>query len=906
MKKRVHVISHSHWDREWYMPLEEHKMRLLDLIDDNITLFESDPEFRSFHLDGQTIVLDDYLEICPQNKEKIEKYAKEGRFRVGPFYILQDEFLTSGEANVRNIQTGIREAKAYGNLTKVGYFPDAFGNAGQMPQLLKQAGMDAVAFGRGVKPIGFNNEVLDKDQEAGGKYESAYSEMMWEAPDGSTLLGILFANWYHNGVEIPVEEKAAKKYWDERIAKAEMFASTGELLFMNGCDHQPVQTNLSQALETARKLYPDIEFIHSNFEDYVRTVKEEVEHKLSVVKGELTSQETDGWYTLVNTCSSHVYLKQRNRKNEVALEQVAEPLCTWAALEGSKYPQDQLQYAWKILMQNHPHDSICGCSVDPVNKEMEIRFDRSTQAASYLAENAASYLAAQVNTDDFQKEDLPFVLFNTTGWERSESVSVVLDIVKDRHRWIDEGYRAAKALNLPSYVVVDADGNEVEALVEDAGVKFGYDLPRQNFRQPYMARQVKVTMFAEHLPACGYKTYALRVQDHKKSSKDSLVTGNHQMENAFLAVAIAPNGTLTVTDKVIQRTYEGLCYFEDTMDAGNEYIYFCPPQNPAITTRESEAKIRLTEDTSFFATYEICHELLVPVSADEQLLEDQKSVLEFKKRRCHRSSQMTTMQLYTYVTLQKDSRSLKIRTEFDNHVKDHRLRVVVPTGLKTEEHYAETVFEAVRRPNAHSKVWENPCKCEHQQSYVGMNDALGGILVGNIGLYEYEVLPQENNAMAVTLVRCVGEMGDWGVFFTELSQQQRHISSEYELTFYSGDLVETGAFRWAHQFQVPVQAMQTDIHVGKLPLQKSYLDWTGEAIALTNCKKKDGDADRMIRFVNYGAKDRILTIQKDESFETLYRSNIIEEELETLQPGANGRYDITVRGYEILTLGMKA
>ena len=195
-KKTVHIISHSHWDREWYLPLERHKMKLLDLIDTNMELFDKDPGFYSFHLDGQTIVLDDYLEIRPEKREELLRHVREGHFRVGPFYILQDEFLTSGEANVRNLQTGIREAKAYGNLTKVGYFPDAFGNAGQMPQLLTQAGMEAVAFGRGVKPVGFNNELKE-----GGEYESAYSEMQWQSPDGTKLLGILFANWYCNGMK---------------------------------------------------------------------------------------------------------------------------------------------------------------------------------------------------------------------------------------------------------------------------------------------------------------------------------------------------------------------------------------------------------------------------------------------------------------------------------------------------------------------------------------------------------------------------------------------------------------------------------------------------------------------------------------------------------------------------------
>lgn len=155
----------------------------------------------------------------------------------------------------------MQEAEQYGAVGNVGYFPDAFGNAGQMPQVLKQAGMEAVVFGRGVKPIGPNNEVT------GGQYESTYSEMMWESPDGTKLPGILFANWYNNGVEIPVDEAEAKVYWDKKLADARKFAATHQLLLMNGCDHQPLQKNITEAIRAARKLYPDIEFIHSDFKN---------------------------------------------------------------------------------------------------------------------------------------------------------------------------------------------------------------------------------------------------------------------------------------------------------------------------------------------------------------------------------------------------------------------------------------------------------------------------------------------------------------------------------------------------------------------------------------------------------------------------------------------------------------
>ncbi|MDO4331142.1 MAG: alpha-mannosidase [Eubacteriales bacterium] len=907
-KKTVHIISHSHWDREWYMPLERHKMKLLDLIDDNMELFANDPGFQSFHLDGQTIVLDDYLEICPDKRELVENYVREGRFRVGPFYILQDEFLTSGEANVRNIQTGMREAKKYGNLTKVGYFPDAFGNVGQMPQILKQAGMDAVAFGRGVKSVGFNNEL-----KGGGEYESAYSEMMWEAPDGSALLGILFANWYNNGMEIPVEEEEAKAFWDDRLSKAEMFAATDELLFMNGCDHQPVQKDLSAAIETARKLYPDIEFKHSNFEDYVKSVKEAVEERLTTVKGELTSQETDGWYTLVNTCSSHVVLKRLNRKNEVALEKLAEPLSVFAAQEGKLYPHERLQYAWKILMQNHPHDSICGCSVDQVNKEMEIRFDRSTEVARTIIEDASAYLADHMDTSGFSKwgkDVAAFVVFNTAGKTRGGAVTVVLDAKRDYNKWIWDGYQDMKDWKMPGYCVVDQKGCPAECVVEDAGVKFGYDLPGDRFRQPYMARQVKVTLFAQDIPAMGCRTYALIpkecLEDFERAvTPAGLVTGSSRMENKYLAVEIHEDGTLTVLDKTIQRKYENICYFEDTMDAGNEYIYFCPEGNPPILTKGKKAGVKLVRDTPFLAEYEITHVMQIPASADEQLKTEQESVVEFKKRTCRRSKEMTELTIRTFVTLQKDSRSLQFRTEFDNTAKDHRLRVVVPAGISCTHHYADSVFEVVKRPNAHGRAWENPCACEHQQSFVGLNDEKGGLLIANIGLYEYEVLPKENNALAVTLLRAVGELGDWGVFPTELSQQLRHITAEYELTFFKGDLVESDSFEKAYQFQTPFVVAQTGLHEGALSAEKSWLEWKGEHMTLSNLKQKDQASDRMARFVNCSGKETALYVKKEDSFTEAYLSNVAEEFVGTLTVNEEGWYEILVRGYEIVTVGMR-
>ena len=897
-KKVVHVIAHSHWDREWYMGLEKHRMKLINLIQDNMELFEKGDGFKSFHLDGQTIVLDDYLEVCPQDREKVKKYVKEGRFFVGPWYVLQDEFLTSSESNVRNMLVGNMSAKEYGGLCKVGYFPDSFGNAGQMPQLLKQAGMEAVAFGRGVKPVGFNNEVL-----ADGTYESQYSEIMWEAPDGSVLPGILFANWYNNGFEIPVEEEAAKAYWDKKLADAEKYASTRHLLMMNGCDHQPVQKDLEAALETARRLYPDYEFIHSDFPHYVECIREELKDDVAHIRGELISQETDGWYTLVNTCSSRVYLKVMNKQNEIMLEKGAEPLAAMAELCGKKYPHDKMRFGWKLLMQNHPHDSICGCSVDEVHDEMETRNHKSMDVAETLIDESKQWLGDQIDCSKLGKKEEgrhPFAVFNTTGWERKATVSVRIDVRKDRQPFVFYGYDEMEKVVLPEFHLEDSEGNVIPATVVDKGIRFDYDLPDDRFRQPYMARMVEVTFEAD-MPAEGFSSYVL-VEEKADVTKTSLVCGENCMENEYLKVCINEDGTLNVTDKENNRTFENLCYFEDQQDIGNEYIFFAREGIEPIVTKGSKAVVTLKEDEPFRAVYEVRNVMDIPVSAEDTLLKEQQRCTEFKFRKSGRSQETVKMELVTTVTLEKRSRMIQMKTVIDNKAKDHRIRVMMPTFMNTDVHQADSIFEVVQRPNRHSKSWENPSGCEHQQAFVSIHDEKSGLTVANIGLYEYEILPDQNNTVAVTLLRAVGEMGDWGYFPTPKAQIQRECELSYALIFHKGDVVESEAFVDAYQFQVPVQSVELSGKGSSLSAEHSFVAWEGHGIQLSAMKKAEDGDDLILRFVNQGNKEAELKIRRKVGWNQIFRSNIVEGKEEELHFDENGEVKVALRGAEIFTV----
>ncbi|MCI1772816.1 MAG: alpha-mannosidase [Paenibacillus lautus] len=903
--RKAHIISHTHWDREWYLPYEKHHVRLIELMDSLLETMEKDSEYRSFFLDGQTIIIEDYLQVRPEKKEQLEKLITDGRIIIGPWYILQDAYLTSSEANVRNMQIGHQDAKRYGTVAKIGYFPDTFGLTGQIPQLMLQSGIDNAFFGRGVKPTGFNNTVSDSG------YESSFSELMWEGPDGSKVLGILFANWYSNGNEVPVDEAEAKAFWDRKLADAEKYASTPELLYMNGCDHQPIQTDLPQGIHTAKKLYPDTEFIHSNFDDYLKAVREKLPQDLSSVKGELRSQRTDGWGTLVNTASARVYLKQMNQRGQTLLEKVAEPLASYASLLGKEYPHHLFTYAWKTLMQNHPHDSICGCSVDEVHREMVIRFEKSAHVAENIVDDSVRVIADAVDTTGFEQwgtDPLPLVVFNTTGWGRSGTVSIELDA---KRLYFREGYsleetsRRMKEVDLSGRVLVNAQGQAVPCTVEDLGLQFGYDLPDDRFRQPYMCRRVRLTFEASGIPAMGLTAYAWVKSEVKPADTGSLISQSNVLENDLIKVEIQSDGSFSLTDKKNGQVYRDLGVYENTGDIGNEYMYKQPDGEVPLTTKGLTADITVLEDTPYRASVEIVHNWSIPAMADSKLDEEQHELVYYPNRKAQRSSETVPMRIRTVVSLNRSGKGVEIEATLDNQAKDHRVRALFPTDLEASSHYVDSMFEVAKRDNEPAAEWENPSYTAHQQAFVDVTAAAAGLTVANQGLNEYEVLRDGRNTIAVTLLRSVGELGDWGYFPTPEAQCIGVHTVRMEVIPHQGDGIASGAYAEAYQFQIPWTAAQTGVHTGQVASTSAPLAWSREELAFSSLKVNPNTGDLMLRWFNLAGTDAELALTSSLPSQGVYKSNILEEEGAVQSFDVNGSFTLPVKPYEILTLGVK-
>ncbi len=424
----LHLISHTHWDREWYLPFQEFRMKLVQLIDGTLDLLASDHGFRHFMLDGQTIVLEDYLALRPERGREIEAHVRAGRLLIGPWYVLPDEFLVSPEAIVRNLLRGRRIAQGFGRNMPMGYIPDPFGHIGQMPQILRGFAIETACVQRG----------LD-DQPC---------EFLWEAADGSRVLMAYLREGYGNAAGLPANDPR-QFLKDVRELRAALLphSATGNLALMFGTDHMRPAPETSSALKYASRRLKNDRLVHSTLPAYVAGIRRALGARIAglpVIEGELRSSKR--WHLLPGVMSARMWIKQRNHTCEELLEAWAEPFSAWAEEVGvtrevdgaGPSTEDSLTRpaavvgeAWHLLMQCHPHDSICGCSIDQVHDEMRSRFDQVQQMGEEISRQSLSRLAATADTRaprEAGKALAAIAVFNPVNWARTDRVEVGLEL----------------------------------------------------------------------------------------------------------------------------------------------------------------------------------------------------------------------------------------------------------------------------------------------------------------------------------------------------------------------------------------------------------------------------------------------------------------------------------------------
>src|SRR5664280_1388471 len=368
--RRIAVVPHTHWDREWYDPFQTFRLKLVRLVDGLLELMERDSSYSHFLLDGQVAVIDDYLEIRPENEERLRALTVAGRISVGPWYILMDEFLVSGETIVRNLQTGLRRAGAFGGAMNVGYLPDMFGHVAQMPQLLAAAGFEDAVVWRGVP------SAVDR------------SAFRWRSPDGSSVRAEYLVAGYGNGAALPKDAKALMRRLRAQVEEFGSFLAAGDpVLLMNGSDHLLPQPWLGPVVAEANQIQDEFELAITSLPGYLEGATRD---NMPEWRGELRS----GWRSnvLMGVASNRVDVKQAASRAERALEQMAEPLSA-LFLPAEAWPAPFLDLAWKLVIRNSAHDSICACSADDVVDAVLHRYAEARHLGEGLAEDALAAVA---------------------------------------------------------------------------------------------------------------------------------------------------------------------------------------------------------------------------------------------------------------------------------------------------------------------------------------------------------------------------------------------------------------------------------------------------------------------------------------------------------------------------------
>jgi alpha-mannosidase len=703
MSTQYHVISHTHWDREWYEPFERFRIRLVRLIDNLLELLDKEAEF-IFHLDAQTAVINDYLEIKPANRDRLTKYISEGRILIGPWFIQNDFFLTSGESTVRNLLIGTSQAEALGHCEYVGYAPDQFGLPSQLPSILNGFGIKSVVFGRGR---------ICKD-EHGGK-----AEFLWNCEDGSEVLAIQMANFYNNAQRFSEDIEKSTAFLKKISHDLKPVSSTKHLLLMNGVDHLEPQENLLDILPELKSRLPQGKSIYQDtLSNYCKVVREEI-NSPAVHQGEL--RHGGDRLVLQGTLSSRVYLKTQNVKAEKTINAQLEPLCAMLLMLGfrvSDYDKEFLDYLWKLLILNHPHDSICGCSCDNVHRHMEDRNMSFFEGASHLLQEKMTLIAKHIENSDCSESDYYITVFNTVPRSRVEIVTAQVDIKHDE--------------KIKSFSIISPENEEIpyEIIsyeVTERAIRGPINLPGRILVDRY---QVK---FKAEVPPFGYSSYLVREMASIK--KQVMPMG---FENKFLKVTVSDDGEIKLFDKSIKSEYNNILWLEDTADYGDSYTYRPDHEAALLNTGELKPTIEVS-DNRLETICKLKYDLVLPAYYD-------------RERQC-RSEETVSNPVEITLRLTAESKRLDISFKIDNNAKDHCLRAVINTGIDSPFTYASAPFDIVMRDKHNGDIVKRGDLQEPSADFVNIQDNQKGISILHQGLHAYEHFRERQGQIAITLIR---------------------------------------------------------------------------------------------------------------------------------------------------------
>ena len=797
MNKTIYWVPHTHWDREWYRSFQAFRARLVDSIDEVLDRLQDEPEFR-FLLDGQTVVVEDYLEIRPERARDLRSAVADGRLAIGPWYVQPDSLLPAGESHIRNLLLGRAAGMEIGPVSRVAYTPDSFGHPAQFPQIFAGFGMLAFVYWRG----------------NGNEIAQLPSEYRWVSPDGSSVPACLLYMGYFNGALLPADVRRAVRVLQLTYAEVSAHTRQQGVLIMNGVDHSPPHPH---ALDMARGLGAavDAPVKVALLEDFVASLEGELPTYQGPLQGGRLANLLPGVW------SARLPLKLENRRAEIALIHLAEPMAAIGLLCGLRDERASLRAGWRSLLKNQAHDSIGGCSIDRVHIQMRPRFFAAQSLADETARRVMERLAGQTQTRQTPAtEPLEVAVFNPSPYPRSGVVRMALDGAPALLSG-EEGlvYHPVLAANRPRGGYT-ADGKVVRFVPGDSDGRFFFNVHQHS---------VDLEIPVEDVPAFGYRRIVLQPSEHARDEIDD----GRVLDNGQLQVTLAQDGSIAL--RLGGRTYPDLFGVEDRPDRGDSY----------------DADIIGDDERCEFLR---CRHRRIRHANGTQILEVERLYRvprELNAERTARGSEETGLRLYTDFVLYPGSDELRVRVRLKNTAKDHRFRLLFPTGQAAASCRYATTLDVARgsttRPDA--SEWQHPAPDTFvHQGWVHVN----GLTVVAPGLPEAELA--SDGTLAVTLLRSIGWLSRPDLTtrpvpagpVIPVEDAQCLLTIEAELVLFTGfDPIK------AQQCELPLSAVIAGPRP-LLPAGHSMFRLDGDRLLLTALKPAERGRRIILRLLNPG------------------------------------------------------
>ena len=881
MKRKVHVVPHSHWDREWYFTTSRSKVYLMKDLKDVLDTLESNPDFKYFMVDAQGSLLDDYIKWMPQDKDRITKLVKEKKLVIGPWYTQTDQLVISGESIVRNMYYGMKRCETFGGYMNVGYVPDSFGQSGNMPQIYKEFGIDDTLFWRGVSDDMVN-----------------HTDYNWRGDDGSVVFTTQIPFGYYIGGNIPEDPKQSEEFWQkECFEKAGGRSATKHIYFPNGFDQAPIRTNLPEIIKERNEKDPENEYVISCIEDYIKDVKSE-NPELEEVSGELVIAKHMRIHKSI--FSSRSDLKVMNTQIQNYVTNVMEPLLTLSYNLGNDYPHEAVGEIWKLLFENAAHDSIGSCISDTANEDVYVRYKQARDIAVNLVELHSRLIATSVKND----AEMTFTLINTLPQKRNDTV-----VVKT---YIPGG----------NFAILDEKGNKVDYTVIESRDLTDYVLsqtikldPSRKFYVPSQVLEATIAIKTSDVPAFGYVQYTL---DTKGNSAKNLEKKN-TLENEFYAINVEEDGSLTITDKENNVTYKNQGVLVENGDDGDSFNYSPPRKDLEVFSNKSECSVEVS-GSDIYDQAVIKFNMVVPKDLEERA-EGKVSV---------------NLPITMTVALRKDSKVIDFNVHVDNKGLSHRLCVLFDSQIVSSFNYADEQFGSIKRPNYYEKEmklymasaenktekktgvqelanWANdqstwqepPISIEPTQSYVSLTDGKQGIAVIPQGVREYEVL--DDHMIRLTLFRTYGFMGKENLIYrpgrasgeriieTPAAQLLKEMDFAFGFTTYASDINEANVDTLAKTYNTNIEVYTyAEFLNGRLIFSQREIEGTKESryslfetenkLVVSAMKKAEDNDGYIIRLFNGKNHENISdTIKFNFDVKEAYYTNLREEKTEDIK-----------------------